>query len=250
MQTSALTMVSRIAFLCVLAGVVSSSDASSRVSFAGFDWDVLDSHGKKVAPGPNVFDPALVAVDGTDLKLSIVRDRASQVVLKSSLGYGSYAFTTQTPVDDLGDPNLVLGMFLYKDDTHELDIEFTRWGQQESSHNADYVVQPNPNGQASRKARFWAAPHAPDTVHTIDFRNDRVRFFSRLRNSTEACAPPAEEFRFHNASEIPVPDGMKVSINLWRFHPKTDGNSVKPKANLTVVFSNFSFTPALSINIV
>ena len=120
-------MISRIAFLCVLARVVSSSDAS-RVSFAGFDWDVLDSHGKKVAPGPNVFDPTLVAVDGTDLKLSIVRDRASQVVLKSSLGYGSYAFTIQTPVDDLGDPNLVLGMFLYKDDTHELDIEFTRWG--------------------------------------------------------------------------------------------------------------------------
>jgi cellulose synthase/poly-beta-1,6-N-acetylglucosamine synthase-like glycosyltransferase len=123
----------------------------------------------------------------------------------------------------------------------------TRWGQRASPHNADYVVQPNPNGQASSKARFWKIPHAYDTVHKIDFRNDRVRFSSRLSNQTDTCAPHVEEFRFLNTSEIPVPDGMKASINLWRFHPQTAGNSSKElKGNdLTVVFSNFTFTPAL-----
>jgi hypothetical protein len=118
---------SQTAVLCVLlAGAASLADASSQISFAGFEWDVRDSQGKEVYPGPNLFDPTLVAVDGIDLKLSIIQDRASQVVMTTALGYGSYDFTTRTPVDDLGDPNIVLGMFLYKDDTHELDIEFTR----------------------------------------------------------------------------------------------------------------------------
>jgi len=37
------------------------------------------------------------------------------------------------------DPRIVVGFFTYLDDSHELDIEFARWGSAAGDHNADYV---------------------------------------------------------------------------------------------------------------
>jgi len=54
----------------------------------------------------------------------------SEVTLNEEYGYGIYSWEIEGDVHSLGnsDPFVVLGLFLYKDDSHELDIEFARWG--------------------------------------------------------------------------------------------------------------------------
>ena len=56
----------------------------------------------------------------------------AEVVLQQTLGYGTYRFYLDSPVDSL-DPNVVLGLFTWNDDpafnNRELDIEFARWGR-------------------------------------------------------------------------------------------------------------------------
>lgn len=107
-----------------------------QISAFGQQWSVRSSSGAKQGPGPNIFSDntsnVFSASDG--LHLIATREQTSQdwqcveVWLERELGYGIYDFSLATPVDDLGDPNVVLGLFLCKDDTHEIDIEFAQWG--------------------------------------------------------------------------------------------------------------------------
>lgn len=57
-----------------------------------------------------------------------------------SYGYGVYAFTVQKGYENI-DPNAVIALFTYLDDTHEIDIEISKWGNR-NSDNTQYVVQP------------------------------------------------------------------------------------------------------------
>lgn len=50
----------------------------------------------------------------------------------AGMGFGRYRWILETPLSALGGSGQfakrpVLGMFLYKDDSHEIDIEMSRW---------------------------------------------------------------------------------------------------------------------------
>jgi hypothetical protein len=78
-------------------------------------------------------------VDSASSKLVF---NCSEVTLAEPLGFGRYEWDVVGDVSSLGgaDPNVVLGMFLYRNDTLELDIELARWGNAHATaHNADFV---------------------------------------------------------------------------------------------------------------
>jgi hypothetical protein len=175
-----------------------------------------------------------IASDGRHLN-------CAEVNLASALGFGKYEFTIGADVSDLagGDVHVVFGMFLFKDDTHELDVEFARWGNASAQTNADYVVQPNPGGGASSKAVLWTMPDGFNhTVHTVDWTQNRVSFSSAPLGSP---GTPISEWVFDDRSKIPAANGMLVRINMWLFNPTKVS---KQFPGVEGVISDFKFTPA------
>jgi len=128
------------------------------VDFSGYNWEVKETvSGTTFGPGGNNWgstvenDPNDVRVDNDGKLHLFVSQRpneewySSEVILDHALGYGKYTFDIETPVSSI-DPNLVAAPFIYKDDQHELDIEFSYW-QNPSGPNLYYTVQPLEPGQ-------------------------------------------------------------------------------------------------------
>jgi len=123
---------------CVLAGlfmVLGFYTQAKDIEFGGYTWAVRSGRG---GPGPNVWDENNVWMDtSTNLHLKISqRDgkwSCAEVTMKKRLGFGRYQFQTTGRLDRVDD-NVVLGLFNYptgdvgQDGTHEIDIEFARWG--------------------------------------------------------------------------------------------------------------------------
>jgi hypothetical protein len=71
-----------------------------------------------------------------------------------------------SPTHDL-DPRLVIGMFAYRDDHNELDIEISRFGSPASLNNAQYAVHSPRGGVEKYPFSIKAAPDAAAPIHTI-----------------------------------------------------------------------------------
>ena len=120
----------------------------STISFSGYSWYVENS-AQPVNPGPNCWSnsPENVWVDENGwLHLKITYSNGhwycAELTSTRTFGYGTYAFYTASRIDTL-DKNVVLGLFAYKDDSHEVDIEFSKWGILDYS-NGWFTVQPPP----------------------------------------------------------------------------------------------------------
>src|SRR4051812_1462922 len=88
------------------------------VNFSGRQWGVKKAS-SKVGPGPNYFSDSTsnVWVDASDrmhLKITKVGGKwnCAEVVLLGTVGYGTYRFYLDSPVDSL-DRNVVLGLFTW-----------------------------------------------------------------------------------------------------------------------------------------
>ncbi len=124
---------------CLLAGLLvvalAFSSPGKDIEFGGYTWTVRSGRG---GPGPNAWDESNVWIDvATNLHLKITqRDgkwTCAEVTMRKRLGFGRYQFKVSGRLDRLDD-NVVLGLFNYPtgdvglNATHEIDIEFARWG--------------------------------------------------------------------------------------------------------------------------
>ena len=124
------------------------------LTFAGRDWTIKHRDSVLMGPGPNFFSdhPNDVWVDDDGfLHLTITqRDgswHATEVVSVESMGYGTYTWTIQGDMLDI-DPQVVLGLFTWDNYTFqeeansEVDIEFSKWGEDLDTTTLQYGVQP------------------------------------------------------------------------------------------------------------
>ena len=109
---------------------VASTDTS--ISWMGYTWTVKAGSG--LGPGPNVWSADNVFVDSDGfLHLKITENNGvwscAELYTTTDLGFGTYQWQVEAPLSTL-DPNVVLGLFPYEgpDGTHEIDIEYSRWG--------------------------------------------------------------------------------------------------------------------------
>jgi hypothetical protein len=120
-----------------------------------------------------------------------------------------------TELDPL-DKNLVAALFLYKDDQHEIDMEFSRWGEETSAENAQYVVQPwDIPGNIYR----FAIPHdRAESTHSIDWSPSSIRFQSIQGHSEEPQLPEdlLAEWEYTGTHIPSAEDCLRVHINLWQ----------------------------------
>lgn len=206
--------------------------------FSGYAWNIRNDNLSN--PGPNDWSnsPQNVWIDSNGwLHLKITNNNGkwycAEVNTKQTLGYGTYSFCLASKIDDL-DKNVVLGLFSYKDDDHEVDIEFSRWGNN-FSNNSCYTVQPAPYKSGITYKSFNASIDDAFSSHYFLWNRDGIYFesyegdYSTLINS------------FYCSRNID-PEGVRAIMNLWLFEglPPTDGNSVE------IIIKSFSYTPFIN----
>ena len=206
------------------------------VDFSGHTWRVR-WNAEPQGPGPNSFSDsrANVRVDDSGrlhLRLTHVNRRwyAAAVISQKVFGYGRYVFELDSPVHDL-DPRVVLGLFTWNTtDIHhnrELDIEFSRFGNEGSPANGNFVVQPYDLPGHLRK---FVQPAVAQSTHWIDWQRGSVTFGS-------SSATPSS-WRYEGP-DVPPPSAP-VRMNLWLYQ----GLPPKNTEPVEVVVRRFTFTPA------
>ena len=147
-----------IVSLCLAAIAVSVARADE-LQFSNRTWRIKQSD-QRVGPGHNLFNgsPDHVWVDEQGLHLTIKQSGdlwyCTEVVLKESLGYGTYVVQTNSRQDVL-DANAVFGAFTWDDEPaemrfpinfrhREIDIEDSRWGGADEPTASQFVLQPWP----------------------------------------------------------------------------------------------------------
>jgi len=208
------------------------------ISFSGYKWFVKSSD-SPVGPGPNDFsnssDNVWIDKDG-QLHLRITnRDEkwyCAEVGTKESFGYGKYVFTLESRVDNINE-NVVLGLFTWSNapeyNHREIDIEFTRWEDQEND-NAQFVVQPWSN--AGNVYRFNVKNLGVyQSTSSFNWQSDYISFLSIYGQDYATFS--------YAGKDIPVPGDENVRINLWLVwgHPPSDSNEVE------IVVKKFEFIP-------
>src|SRR5437667_5439644 len=99
----------RVSMICIIAafgcGGAAQAQYPRTISFSGYTWSVKMSAGR-VGPGPNYFSDGTnnVWVDAQGrlhLKITLVKGHwyCAEIVNQSSLGYGTYRWTLDSPVD-------------------------------------------------------------------------------------------------------------------------------------------------------
>ena len=219
---------------------------SAEIEFGGLTWTVRSGRG---GPGPNAWEPRNVWLDAaTNLHLKLSRTEGqwscAEVTSRRRLGFGRYEFQLRGPIDRLDD-NVVLGLFNYPtrdvgpDATHEIDIEFARWGAAKNPIG-NYTVWPVEPALKRESNTFPLSLPGNDSTHRFTWGRERVVFQSlrglRRDDGEEVqrwVYAPAEPAKYLSRQPMPV------HLNLWLFQgrPPKDGREVE------IVVREFAFTP-------
>jgi hypothetical protein len=234
---------------CLLAGLFLALVCSTQgkdIEFGGYSWTVRSGQG---GPGPNAWEENNVWLDSsTNLHLKISqRDgkwSCAEVTMRRRLGFGRYQFQATGRLDRLDD-NVVLGFFNYptgdvgSDGTHEIDIEFARWGEAKNQIG-NYTVWPvlKPLKQASKS--FSVTLTGDRTTHRFLWSRDEVRFRS-LQGHREDDREEINSWVYspQEASRHVSQQPMPVHINLWLFK----GLAPKNGREVEVIIHEFNYTP-------
>jgi hypothetical protein len=237
----------RLAVKCLLPlSVMLWSLQGATVQFSGYEWNVRTGRG---GPGPNVWEEKNVWLDGSGaLHLKIAqRDgkwSCAEVTMRNKLEFGRYEFQIKGAIDRLDD-NVVLGLFNYPtsdvgpDATHEIDIEFARWGKA-GNPIGNYTVWPVEKRLKQQSKSFAFTLENDQSTHRFTWSKTQILFqsFRGLGNDNR------EEFSRWIFSPLDAAQrisqrAMPAHINLWLFKglPPKNGQEVE------MVVQRFSFTP-------
>lgn len=184
----------------------------------GLDWYVWTGHSD---PGNSNWKQQGVWIDPQDrLHLTITKQKGkwycTGLETVNKYTYGTFTWTVASPVYTF-DKNSVLGLFTYKNDNNELDIEASRWGY-EGDTNLDYSVQPF--AKKGHEMTFTVLGDGANTIYQIDWRPSAVKFSSAQGGKI------VNEWNYTKASSIPK-TAQNACMNLWLIKPPSDGKNIE-----------------------
>jgi len=228
-----LRLVASVSAVVLLLGTVplQSFAAERTVSFSGYTWTVRNDLFDY--PGPNFWGPTSdsVFVDAQGrLHLKIIKRNgnwyASEVYLPRSLGYGTYKFDI-APFRT--DTNTVAAPFLYRDDTHEFDIELSTWGDP-TDYAGQYVVQPW--DLRGNMTRFPIKLAGAVSTESIAWSPASVAFSSVQNGKT------IRSWNYTGANNF-TPGLERVHINFWLL----EDSAPSDEKTKEFIVNRFTFTP-------
>jgi hypothetical protein len=217
---------------------------AATIEFGGHTWTVRSGPG---GPGPNDWDARNVWLDAQGrlhLKISQRGGKWScaEVTMKDRLGFGRYEFQVEGGIDRFDD-NVVLGLFNYPtadvgpDGTHEIDVEFARWGRA-TNPIGNYTVWPVEKklGQTSKTFAFQLT--GTTSTHRFDWATNQVAYRSWQGLGDQGAEIAQWSFQPKDADRRISRSPMPVHLNLWLFQ----GKPPKDQQEVEVVIRSFSFT--------
>ncbi len=211
------------------------------LEFAGYTWDVKAGFGN---PGSNLWsnDTSDVWVDDMGrLHLTLSRKEngrwyATEVISQQTFNYGTYTFFLDADPASY-DPHVVAGVFLYRDEQNEIDLEFSRWGDSENYQFGNYVIQPA--DYPGNQFRFPVIASGTYTTHRIVWKPDEVLFSSWHGHWDEAPDDRIIAQWQYAGKHIPKPNGLRLFFNLWLFR----GIAPKTEDTEKLIISGFNYQP-------
>ena len=262
-----LTSCAAISMLLLLAGMViygcqsnqeilgnddTTTPLNRQIQFAGTVWNVRSGFG---GPRANHWSDSeeSVWVDEQGLHLKIRRIdntwHSVEVATNHIAGYGEYRFLVEGPVDRM-DKTLVLGLFVYAEDSveldecvndgsfkaHEIDLEFTKWGNENEANKGNYTVQPYCKRDNTDRFRLDLDENLLST-HYFNWQPDSIVFCSAQEHHRGEL--PQEDIIHHRVYKgNAIPDSQKrlnTRINFWLFdHEK----SISDTTNLEIIITD------------
>jgi hypothetical protein len=232
---------------CLGAVLLSEVGADAKtIRFGGYDWTVRSGQG---GPGPNQWDESNVWLDDSGFLHLKIRRRdgtwsCAELTLQQRLGFGRYQFQIDGPIDRF-DPNVVLGLFNYPtrdvggDATHEIDIEFARWGNPKFPIG-NFTVWPVEKALKPTSKTFEFRLTGNGSTHRFEWTSTQVRYQSMQghRDNDDELIQTWNYAPSDSAKRI-AQQPMPLHLNLWLFRgqPPTDAQEVE------IVVRSLRFTP-------
>jgi len=228
-------------FVFVLAVIVLQAfqAAGKSIEWKGYTWHVRDVEGTGPPQGNRWKKENVEVTDDDKLRLYVRPPKAGEefacasVGCDSVLGYGTYAWDFSVSVESFidGDPNIVLGLFLYKSDEEEIDIEWARWGATEAdANNMGFVCQPG-DIELGSELDFRLPPGYEHTRHQFTYTKDIIVYKVLDLDNKSAVI-----FQWNTTLNIPTPDELPTCMNLWMM------NAIEPVKEVTSIdIDNFIF---------
>lgn len=145
----------------------------------------------------------------------------SGVTLRNSYGYNKYVFYVDSRVDLLNE-NVVGGLFTYKNDEEEIDIEFSRWSNTQNQ-DAQFAVQPS--YISGNKNRYDLNLETITSTHFFDWKPNSIDFGSYQGHTLTPETSKVINTWTYTGANIPPDTDERLKINLWLF------KGVKPSDN-------------------
>ena len=223
-----------------------ASASAATLQFGGHEWTVKSGF---FGPGPNYWDDknAFVDKDGAvHLKIT-QRDGkwyCAELNTTDRMGFGRYQFQTVGRIDQL-DENVILGLFNYPtpdvgpDGTHEIDIEFSHWGNPKANIGNYTIWAPKPHTKPGATT-FPFTLTGDYTTHRFIWSAKKITLQS-LHGHRDDDQSPIINWTYEPAdpdNHIPQ-KSLRLHLNLWLFHghPPHNGQPVE------IILKSFKFTP-------
>ena len=203
------------------------------IFWKGLDWTIRpDGQG---GPANNHWRGNNVVFDANDnLHIKITKQgglwTCGQISTAHLLGYGVYKFVLASPVNF--DKNIVAAGFTYLDDKNELDIEFSKWAD-DNWPNTGFTVQPGPYVEGVNNFNFDLPNDVVGLTCIIEhYPHGDIRF---VINNPETGTSITHLYK---GSHVPA-ELQKFMFNIWLV------NGIPPSdlKETEMVISDFQFTP-------
>jgi hypothetical protein len=236
MTSSALSSRIRLLVLSALVfalAIPAVADARA-IQWSGYNWIVRNSNGLE-GPGPNTFSDSTknVWVDSKNkLHIRVHRDAygrwtSSELFTEQWYGTGKYSWEIESPGGTL-DRNVTMGMYVYQDATHEIDVELAKWGSTTDPTTGQYTVQPYDH--VGNMLRFPAPSGV--TKYSFDWRSTGVQFNGSLLTSWTNSW-------LYTGVDVTSGWYSAAHINLWQY----EGRAPASGRDVEVVLRSFKYTP-------
>jgi endo-1,3-1,4-beta-glycanase ExoK len=219
-----------IVSILALPSGVNTYPSHQLLNWKGQNWDLTSGYAN---PGNNYWNNTGAWIDGQDrLHLTTVNNngRWESTMLSSQdrYRYDTFTWTVASPVFTF-DENSVIGLCTYLDDSHELNIINSRWGE----INGDqlwYNMEPSKIEGNSKGYTVPSSIICTNITYRIEWKPTYVRFTSMQADGTVIA-----DYNNTNVSAIPQ-EPENVIMNLWLLAPPSDGK------NIELIISNFTLT--------
>ena len=189
---------------CVRAPVHPAIEPAERtVRWRGHRWQ-MRKPGPPTGAGPTSWSdaPEAVAVHADQLCLALTRDdqgpwRGAEVW--RPVRRRRRVRVRLAPLPD--DPAIVVGVFLYRDDTDELDVEWSRWGEREAPP-LQLAVAPRPDAPGRRVRLDLPAP-------------EEVTIHSRRAGPVFRVHSGGQRFTWQLDDPLPGRGPWNLHVNIW-----------------------------------